>query len=56
MDVESLFVDSSFLFLEILDLYCIDVISQFKSMNFVYFYKIKLYLKKMFSILKKIIN
>ena len=37
MDVVSLFTDSSFLFLAILNLYCIDVLYQFEWMNIVYF-------------------
>jgi len=41
MDVVSLFTDSSFLFLANLDLYCINVLYQFKWMNIVYFFKKK---------------
>jgi len=37
MDVLSLFTDLSFLFLANLDLYCINVLHQFKWMNIVYF-------------------
>ena len=37
MDVVSLFTDSSFLFFENLNLYCIDVLYQFEWMNIVYF-------------------
>jgi len=38
MEVVSLFTNLLFLFLTTLDLYCIDVLYQFKSMNIVYFY------------------
>jgi len=37
MDVVSLFIDSSFLFLANLDLYCIDVLYQFEWMDIDYF-------------------